>query len=77
MTAISKDIYLDSGATRHMSGDESLVTDLHIIPNNSWPVNHDLSSQNRFKVSHSKTRVICLTSFSITFKESPTMPCSA
>lgn len=35
----SKDIYLDSGATRHMSGDESMLTDLRIIPDNSWPVN--------------------------------------
>ncbi|XP_046454348.1 uncharacterized protein LOC124207387 [Daphnia pulex] len=35
----SKDIYLDSGATRHMSGDESMLTDLRIIADNSWPVN--------------------------------------
>lgn len=35
----SKDIYLDSGATRHMSGDESMLTDLLIIAYNSWPVN--------------------------------------
>lgn len=35
----SKDINLHSGATRHMSGDESMLIDLRIIPDNSWPVN--------------------------------------